>query len=214
MDRYFDMRLFDVAGTPISIATLVTFALIILITLILSRALERATGRAFRIRDVTDEGTIGVAQRLVHYLVLIVGIATALHTMGINLTALFAAGALFAVALGFAMQNIAQNFVSGVILLIERSIKPGDVLRVEGRLVKVNRMGIRATISRTLDDEEIIIPNAVLVQNSVTNFTLKDRIYRLRATVGVVYSSDMALVRETLEKTAAGIPWRVKNLDP
>ena len=142
------------------------------------------------------------------------GIAVALHTVGINLTALFAAGALFAVALGFAMQNITQNFASGVILLVERSIKPGDILKVEGKLVKVIRMGIRATVSRTLDDEEIIIPNAVLVQNSVTNYTLKDKLYRLRAMVGVVYWSDMALVRETLEKVARQIPWRVENLDP
>jgi small-conductance mechanosensitive channel len=118
------------------------------------------------------------------------------------------------VALGFAMQNIAQNFVSGVILLVERSIKPGDILRVEGRLVKVMRMGIRATVSRTLDDEEIIIPNSVLVQNSVTNYTLKDRLYRLRALVGVVYWSDMALVRETLERVAKEIPWREKGPEP
>jgi small-conductance mechanosensitive channel len=196
------------------VATLVLFAVIILFTLILSRVLQRTAAKAFKIRKVTDEGTIGVAQRLVHYLVLVVGIAVALDTIGINLTALFAAGALFAVALGFAMQNITQNFVSGVILLIERSIKPGDVLMVEGQLVKVVRMGIRATVSRTWVDEEIIIPNSVLVQNSVTNYTLTDRLYRLRATVGVVYWSDMALVRKTLEKVAKEIPWRVKSQEP
>lgn len=214
MNKYFDIHLFDLAATPITVATLFTFALIILATFLISRVLEAATVRALRIRKVSEEGTIGVAQRLVHYVVLVIGISVALQTIGINLNALFAAGALFAVALGFAMQNITQNFVSGVILLVERSIKPGDVLRVEGRLVKVTRMGIRATVSKTLDDEEIIIPNSVLVQNSVTNYTLKDRLYRLRATVGVVYWSDMAKVRESLEKTAADIPWRVKSQDP
>jgi small-conductance mechanosensitive channel len=111
------------------------------------------------------------------------------------------------------MQNIAQNFVSGVILMIERSIKPGDVLKVDGKVVKVTRMGIRATVARTLDDEEIIIPNSVLVQNSVTNHTLKDRLYRLRALVGVVYWADMALVRSTLEKVASEIPWCVKDIE-
>jgi small-conductance mechanosensitive channel len=163
---------------------------------------------------VTDEGTVGVVQRLIHYVILIVGIAVALQTIGINLNALFAAGALFAVALGFAMQNITQNFVSGVILLVERSIKPGDILRVEGKLVKVGRMGIRATVSKTLDEEEIIIPNSVLVQNTVTNYTLKDRLYRLRTTVGVVYWSDMAKVREALENATAEIPWRFQGIDP
>ena len=214
MDRYFDIHLFDLAGTPITVATLVTFGIIILFTLVISRISEKATVRAFKIRKVTDEGTVGVAQRLVHYLVLVVGMAVALQTIGINLTALFAAGALFAVALGFAMQNIVQNFVSGVILLVERSIKPGDILKVEGARVKVVRMGIRATVVRTLADEDMILPNSVLVQNSVTNYTFRDRHYRLSAMVGVVYSSDMALVRKTLEKVAAEIPWRVNSFEP
>lgn len=214
MERSFDIHLFDLGGTPVSVATLVTFACIIVATLVISRLLEGAAARAFKLRNITDEGTIGVAQRLIHYVILIIGIAIGLQTIGINLNALFAAGALFAVALGFAMQNITQNFVSGVILLVERSIKPGDILRVEGRLVRITRMGIRATVSRTLDDEEIIIPNSVLVQTSVTNFTLRDRLYRLRAMVGVVYWSDMAKVRETLEKVSGDIPWRVKEVAP
>jgi len=100
------------------------------------------------------------------------------------------------------MQNIMQNFVSGVILLTERTIKPGDVLQVDQRFVRVQNMGIRATIARTLDEEEIIIPNCAIVQANVTNYTLKDSLYRLRCTVGVVYSADMRAVREVLEKTA------------
>jgi small-conductance mechanosensitive channel len=214
MEAYFDLHLFDVAGTPITLATLITLVLILLVTIVISKVLEMATVRAFRLRKVTDEGTVGVARRLVHYSVLLIGIGIGLQTVGINLTALFAAGALFAIALGFAMQNIAQNFVSGVILLVERAIKPGDVLKVEGRIVKVTKMGIRATIARTLDDEEIIIPNSVLVQTTVKNLTLKDRLHRLRATVGVLYSSDMAKVMETLQKAAEEISWRVQHLPP
>ncbi len=142
------------------------------------------------------------------YVVLVVGLAIGVHSLGINLTALFAAGAVFAVAIGFAMQNIVQNFVSGVILLAERAIKPGDVLEVDGRLVQVRDMGIRATVARTLDEEDIIIPNSQLVASSVKNYTFRDSLYRLRATVGVTYSSDMARVREVLEATAAKIDWR------
>ena len=118
------------------------------------------------------------------------------------LEALFAAGAVFAIGLGFAMQNIVQNFVSGVILLAERTIKPGDVLQVDGRFVKVRHMGIRSTICRTLDEEEIIVPNATIVQSTVTNYTLQDSLFRLRCTVGVVYGSDMVLVKNTLQRAA------------
>lgn len=214
MTSYFDYHLFDVAGTPITLATLITLGVILGFTFVISKVLEAATVRAFKLRKVTDEGTVGVARRLVHYFVLLIGLGIALETVGVDLTALFAAGALFAVAIGFAMQNIAQNFVSGVILLVERAIKPGDVLKVEERIVRVSKMGIRATIARTLDDEEIIIPNSVLVQNTVKNLTLQDRLHRIRAPVGVVYSSDMAKVMETLEKAVAEIPWRVQPMPP
>ena len=141
--------------------------------------------------------------KLLSQIVVAIGLGIGLQTIGINLSALFAAGAIFAIGLGFAMQNIMQNFVSGVILLTERSITPGDVLKVEQQFVQVQKMGVRATIARTLDDEEIIIPNSAIVQSTVTNYTLRDSMYRLRCTVGVVYSSDMRLVREVLEEYRA-----------
>ncbi len=126
----------------------------------------------------------------------------AMRTTGIRLDALFAAGAVFAVGFGFAMQNIAQNFVSGVILLFERTIKPGDVIEVGGQIVKVQQMSIRATIVRTLDEEDVIVPNSSLVQSNVKNFTLEDNIYRVRVTVGVSYSSDVPKVKAALEGCA------------
>ena len=206
--------LFSIGGTPVTIGSIIVFCIIVVVTLVISRILEAAVVRAFRLRRAADEGTAAVARRLVHYVVLLTGTGLGLQNLGIDLSALFAAGALFAVAIGFAMQNITQNFVSGVILLIERSIKPGDILEVEGTVVRVSRMGIRSTVSRTLNDEEIIIPNATLVQTSVKNYTMQDSVYRLRASVGVTYSSDLALVRSTLEEVAKTLPWRLKNREP
>ncbi len=209
-----DFPLFNLGGTPVTVATVVVFLLIVLASFIISRLIQKALMRALQTRKVKDEGTIEVARRLLHYAVLATGLAIGLQTMGINLAALFAAGAFFAIGLGFAMQNIMQNFVSGIILLTERSITPGDVVQVEGRFVKVQKMGIRATIAKSLDEEEIIIPNSIIVQSSVTNLTLGDSLYRLRCSVGVVYGSDMKLVRETLERAAHEITWRVADRDP
>ena len=214
MQEYLDRTLFEVAGTTIELQDVVTFLVILSLTLIVSKILRVAAVRALRLRGAADEGTTGVANRLIHYSTLAVGLSLGLDSIGISLATLFAAGAIFAVALGFAMQNITQNFVSGVILLVERTIKPGDVLEVEGELVRVSRMGIRSTAARTLDDESVILPNSVLVQNSVKNLTLRDRYYRLRAVVGVTYSSDMALVRKTLEQAVASLNWRVTNMEP
>jgi small-conductance mechanosensitive channel len=203
-----------IGGTPITLGTLLTLAGIVAGTLLASWLLRRLVARLAHFLGATHEGPVAVTQRLVHYVVLAVGVSIALQALGLDLSTLFAAGAIFALGLGFAMQNIAQNFVSGLILLVERSIKPGDVLEVEGRFVKVRNMGIRATVARTLDDEEIIIPNATIVQSTVKNYTLQDSTYRLRATVGVSYGSDMALVRQTLERVAAGLPWRKADKDP
>ena len=212
--REFDVALFEISGTTVTVATLITFTVIIGFTFVVAGLLQRAVTRAFSRKEEGDQGTTAVVSRLVRYLVLIGGFGIAIHNLGIDLTALFAAGAVFAVAIGFAMQNISQNFVSGVILLLERAIKPGDVLQVEGRLVRVRDMGIRATIARTLDEEDIIIPNSQLVASAVTNYTLEDPLYRLRTVVGVVYSSDLALVRRVLEKTAASLDWRSRQPGP
>ena len=203
----FDRRLFTIADTDVTIATLVVFALIVLATFIASAVLRRIVERALRLRGVDQEGSILATQRLVHYAVLIVGLSVGLQTIGVNLSALFAAGAVFAIGVGFAMRNLAENFVSGMILLLERSIKPDDVLEVEGQIVRVRRMGIRSTVVRGRNDEETIVPNTVLVQSNVTNYTLDDSLYRLRARVGVSYGSDMRRVREVLERTAGSLTW-------
>lgn len=198
----FETRLFDIGVTPVSVSTLITFALILLATVLVSRAARHALSRLLQ-RTRGGAKAAGTVTGLLHYVLLLFGFGVALQTVGIDLSALFAAGALFAVALGFAMQSITQNFVAGVILLSERAIKPDDILEVEGKLVKVLDMGIRSITAETRDGEHLIIPNAVLIGSTVKNFTLAHTAFRIRLPVGVTYTSDMALVRQTLEKVAA-----------
>lgn len=208
------VRLFDIAGTPVTLASVLTFAVILLVTLLVSFILQRAAGRALRLRGVTDAGSETMTRRLVHYTVLLIGVGIGLQTVGIDISAFFAAGALFAIGLGFAMQNITQNFVSGLILILERTIKPGDILEVDGSVVRVVKMGIRSTIVRSRDEEEKIVPNSLLVQSTVTNYTLRDSHLRLRVKVGVSYGSDMAHVRRVLEEAARDVAWRIRERDP
>jgi small-conductance mechanosensitive channel len=209
-----NVKLFSIGSSPVTMATLATGLLVILAAYIVSKLLQSMLHRALRAKGVARGGSVGVLARLLHHLLLLTGVAVALHTAGIQLGALFAAGAVFAVGVGFAMQNIAQNFVSGVILLLERTVKPGDVVEVQGQVVRVDEMGIRATLVRTRDDEEMIVPNSTLVQATVKNYTLRDSLYRLRVTVGVTYSSDLALVRKTLEGLANQLGWRDQRRQP
>ncbi|HEY3233094.1 MAG TPA: mechanosensitive ion channel domain-containing protein [Polyangiaceae bacterium] len=204
-----------IGNTPVTLVTIFITVSIVLASLVVSKLVRAAARRAFKRRGIdAQEGGVGVTQRLIHYAILIVGIAVALQTAGIELGALFAAGAVFAVGIGFAMQNIAQNFVSGVILLVERSIKPGDILQVDSRIVKVVKMGIRATLVRTLDEEDLIVPNATLVQSTLKNYTLEDDLYRLRVRVGVDYSADMRIVRELLIQAAQTMEWSDPKYPP
>lgn len=214
LNDFANRPLFTIAETQVTALSLVTFVLIILISVWVSKILQRVSERWLRVRGVLEEGTIATTKRLLHYTVVLVGLGIAIQTIGINLGALFAAGAVVAVALGFAMQNILQNFVSGVILLAERSITEGDVLEVEGNIVRVQRMGTRATVARTRDEEEMIIPNSLLVQSSVTNYTLGDSLYRIRTRVGVAYGSDMDQVMEALRQAGESVPERVKEKEP
>ena len=210
----FDIHLITIGGTKVTAWTVVVFVAILLFTLMLSWFLRRAVTRFLRLRKVEDRGTIAVTRRLLHYVVIAIGFGVALHTIGVNLTGLFAAGAIFAVGIGFAMQNIAENFVSGVILLVERSITPGDVLHVDGKLVRVEELGIRATRVRTRDDEDLIVPNANLIQSTVTNHTLEDSLYRIRASVGVAYDTDVEHAMKLLLDAAKAIEGRSMRRDP
>ncbi len=207
-----DTVLFRIGDTPISISTIITALLVILAAFWVSSVIRGLIDRGLSRRGAKP-GAIGTINGLIHYSVLFTGFGVALGTTGIDLTALFAAGAIFAVGIGFAMQSIAQNFVAGVILLAERSIKPGDVLEVEGKIVKLLEMGIRASIARTRDGEDLIVPNSTLIQTTVKNYTLRNSAYRIRVPVGVVYRSDMGLVKRTLTDVAHAVSARVAMAD-
>ena len=210
-----EIQLFQIGDTPVTVSTVTAVFLVLVATVWVASWLRRMIERGLTRRGGRP-AVAGTVSGLVYYTVLVAGFGVALGTAGIDLTTLFAAGAIFAVALGFAMQSIAQNFVAGLILLVERSIKPGDLLEVEGSLVKVLEMGIRASIVQTRDGEDVIIPNSVLIQTSVKNYTLRDQAVRLRVPVGVVYRSNMREVRESLEQAVQALStrWNVPERQP
>lgn len=201
--QWMDFELFHLGEVSLTVGRLLLAVVVLVLTFIVSKITRRIALRAFKMRGVDDVGRVGLVTNLLHYLVLAIGFMTALSSLGLDLGALFAAGAVFAVALGFAMQNIVQNFVGGIILLAERSIKPGDVLEVEGIVVRIERMGIRSTVARSRDGEDLLIPNATLIQGIVRNRSLNRPVFRIRATVGVHYESDLAVTKDALEAVAA-----------
>lgn len=209
-----EVRLFEIGGTAITGASVVTFLLVLLATFWVSRVLQRLAERALARGGLKQPGTVATTRRLLHYAILVVGVGVALQTVGISLATVFAAGAVVAVAIGFALQNILQNFVSGVILLAERTITETDVIEVEGTVVRIMRMRARSTVARTREDEELIIPNSILVQSTVKNLTLSDQLCRVRSRVGVSYHSDMRQAESALTDAARSVKLRSQDKVP
>lgn len=210
----FGIEIFHIGETPVTLASIATIAVILLLTYWISRGIQRVLTRAMLRGGLSEQGTVTTVTKLMHYFVLFLGLTVALQTVGVSLTSIFAAGAFVAVGVGFALQNILQNFVGGVILLAERSITEHDVLLVDGEMILVERIGARSTIARNRDDQQRIIPNSSLVQSTVVNYTLSDTTYRIRARVGVAYASDMEKVEAALHRAALQVIDRDPTREP
>jgi small-conductance mechanosensitive channel len=195
-------KLFELGGRAVTPATLLVVALILLTAFAVTRIVRFGLHRALVSRGVAEGRRLRSIERLIGYVLMVVATIVALETAGIDLGAVIAATAVFAVGIGLAVQGIAVNFVSGIILLVEQSIKIDDIIEVDGQYCRVMNLGIRATRVRTLFEEDILVPNSALVQQPIKNLTLHDSLIRVAITVGVAYDSDIDRVRATLEDVA------------
>lgn len=208
-------RMFDVDSVEAMTLRILGSVLVLLAAFWISRTAQRFIARRLQLGDGGDEQTILSYRRFVRTLVWVIAGAIALHTLGIDLTHIFTAGGLFAVALAFAMKNLSENLVAGLLLRLERVIDRGDVLRTaDGELVRVMKIGPRTTIVRTKSEADRIVPNAELVQVPVSNYTYRDSLARVETTVGVSYDSDLRQVRTTLEAVCNRLDWKSAQKPP
>ncbi len=151
---------------------------------------------------------------LLHYLILALGFTAAIASLGVNLTKLTVLTGAFGVGIGFGLQSVVNNFVSGLLLLFERPIHVGDIIEVGDVLGKVQSIGIRASTVYTLQGADIIVPNSQLVTDKVTNWTLSDQMRRIDLPVGVNYGAKPTAVITVLEKVASANPSIVQDPKP
>jgi small-conductance mechanosensitive channel len=195
--------LFNLNITPGSVLTII---LIVYATLLISRAL-----RAFLIQEVlprykVEKGVQLSIARLVHYATVLVGFFVLLRALGFGLSQITILGGALGVGIGFGLQAIVNNFVSGLILLFERPLKIGDVIEVGELVGEVKELGLRATTVQTYDNAEIVIPNSELITTNLTNWTLAEKRVRIRVPVGVAYGSDIETVLQILLSCAEANP--------
>lgn len=149
-----------------------------------------------------DRGLKDSILTIITYLGWAVGLILALGIIGVNATSLTVVFGALSIGIGFGLQTIFNNFISGLILLFERPIQVGDILEIDGLRAKVKKINVRATVVQTFDNAAVIIPNSVLVSGQVTNWSFKDNRIRRRIQVGVAYGSNTELVQNTLLKIA------------
>lgn len=214
VSRILSFKLFELKQTPVTVLSVVMFILVIAVFFIGSKLLNRVILRRIFSRFITDKGIQFTLLRIVHYLIMITGVVVAFQFVGVDLAGLTVIFGLLSVGIGFGLQNITSNFISGLILLFERPIKVGDRVTagdIEGDVTSIN---MRATTIQSLDNISIIVPNSEFISSTVTNWSYGDPKIRLRIEVGVSYSSDLDTVIKALTEVALEHPDVLKTPEP
>jgi small-conductance mechanosensitive channel len=201
----FDRKLLSVGGGAVTAGSLLFGATLVLLTVVVASLLAHSTRRVLRARGTTRGVEFAVA-KIIRYAVTAVGLVAGVNAMGFRLDALLAASAVILVGIGFGLQNIAQNFISGLILLIEQPVRHGDFVKVGGTLGTVDDIGLRATHIVTRDEVTIIVPNSALVSAEVINHSRPTTNLRIRVAVAVAYGTDTDRVTKTLLDVAKENP--------
>jgi small-conductance mechanosensitive channel len=196
-------ELLSVAGRSVSIGTIVTSLLLLLLGILLARWSSRRLAALLARHVGLEHGAAAAVQSLTFYLLLVLVVLFALQTARIPLTAFTVFGGALAIGVGFGSQNVVNNFLSGLILMIERPIKVGDVVDVEGTYGRVERIGPRSTRIKTFDNTHIIIPNSAFLERNVVNWTISDNMVRTSVDVGVAYGSPTREVDRLVHRVLA-----------
>ena len=161
-----------------------------------------------------EKGVRASYRTLIKYFFVFVGFLIALGVLGFDLRNIAIVGGALGVGIGFGLQNIVMNFVSGIVLLFERPVKVGDVVTIEEDWGVIRNIGLRSTIVGKYDHGDLVIPNSVLTSNTITNWTLGDKSIRAIIPVGVAYDSDIPLVMKTLSDIAESNDNVMNNPEP
>ncbi|MDX1765114.1 MAG: mechanosensitive ion channel, partial [bacterium] len=178
---------FQVGTVTITVGVILLAGLVFYGAFLVSLALRSFLESQVFPRQRFDRGVRNSINKLLHYFLIFVGFLLAVSLAGIEMKNFAVLAGAFGIGIGFGLQNIVNNFVSGIILLFERPIKVGDLLVLDGEWGTVRAIGLRSTVVETLDQSEIIVPNSQLIQEKVTNWTFSTSMSRVVAPVGVAY---------------------------
>ena len=195
-----------VGSVSISVENVLAFIATVVVAYLLSIFIRFVLKEELYPRLGVERGLSHAISSLLHYTILGLGFVLGVAALGLSLTQVSILAGAFGVGIGFGLQSVVNNFVSGLILLFERPIHVGDSIEAGDLLGEVRRIGIRASTVRTTQGADIIVPNAQLITERVTNWTLSDRLRRIDLPVGLNYGAEPRKVIELLEAVARGQP--------
>ncbi len=191
-----------IGSIAVSLSDLIIFTFTVWLAFALSRLIRFILAEDIYTRIDLGGGVPYAVSTILHYVILVIGFVFAIAALGVDLTKFTILAGAFGVGLGFGLQTIVNNFVSGLILLFERPVKINDVVQVGQFQGDLKRIGLRASVLRALDGSEVIVPNGKLISEEVTNWTLSDPQRRLEINVGVAYGNKPREIIELLNKIA------------
>jgi len=203
---YLSTPLFKLGTAPISTSSMIKLAAFLLAAFWVSKVARLALKRVLARRHLA-QATLYALDRLLNYTILTIGTLIGLSAVGIDFTTFAVLAGALGVGIGFGLQPLVANFVSGIILLLDRSIKIADFIELESGLTgQVKIISMRATTITTNDNVDILIPNSEFVTGRVVNWTLYEEGMRLHIPFGVAYGSDKELVKTAALEAAESVP--------
>lgn len=201
---------FDIGNYHISVWGALRIVIVVVLVFVLGQLVSKLARRMFRQIDRLDRAQQLLGEKIASIAVWALAILIGIDVLGINLTALTVFSGAFGLAIGFGLQKTFGNLIAGIILLMDRSIKPGDVIAVaDGKgntFGEVKKIGIRAVSVTTRDNREYLIPNENLMTQQVENWSYSSREVSINIPVGVAYGSDLDVVEKLLLEAISGTP--------
>ena len=204
----------SVGALSISVSDVMAFALTVWLSFLLARLVVFVLQEDVFTRVRTGRGVPYAISGLVRYTLIFLGLLVGLSAAGVEFSKLTVIVGGLGVGIGFGLQNVVNNFVSGLILLFERPIQVGDTVQLTDVGGAIKRIGIRASVIRTFDGAEVIVPNGLLISDKVTNWTLSDRRRRIEVEVGVDYGTPAQRVIDLLVGVAMANPKVINEPEP
>lgn len=204
----------EVAGFNLSFSNIVFALLILLIARFLIWITTQVFLKRYYLREKVNVGSQYAINQLIKYIIFVIATLMALDNLGIEMTVLWGGAAALLVGLGLGLQQIFMDLVSGLILLFERSIEVGDIVKVDNLVGSITQIGLRTSNLLTRDNINVIIPNSKLTVENVVNWSHITTQVRFSINIGVAYGSDTKLVKKTLLNVAAENPYIMKAPGP